>query len=82
MVTRSSLAVSDTVKSSMFTVYNAKDFQGMRPSTELTKCLRAQGCLIPIKKGSAKANGHHSRGEAGSSQDDEGRYMNGDDERQ
>jgi hypothetical protein len=79
MVTRSSLAVSDTVKSNMFTVYNAKDFQGMRPSTELTKCLRAQGCLIPIKRGSAKTNGFRSRGEAGSSQDDEGKRRDGGD---
>jgi hypothetical protein len=56
MVTRSSLAVAATVKSNVFTVHNAKDFQGMRPSTELTRCLRAQGCLIPAKKGNANAN--------------------------
>ena len=55
-MTRSSLAVSATTKSNVFTVHNAKDFLGMRPSTDLTRCLRAQGCLIPVKKGSAKAS--------------------------
>jgi hypothetical protein len=61
--TRSNLPVVATVKSNMFTVYNAKDFQGMRPSTELTRCLRAQGCLIPVKKGSARANASCSPGD-------------------
>jgi hypothetical protein len=45
-----------TAKSNPFTVLNAKDFEGMRPSTELTKCLKAQGCLIPVKKGNSKTN--------------------------
>lgn len=40
------LAMSD-----IFTVYNAKDFPGMKASTPLTKRLKAQGCLISIKKG-------------------------------
>jgi hypothetical protein len=60
MASRSNLAVAAKAKSTVFTVYNAKDFQGMRPSTELTKCLRAQGCLIPVKKGSTKANASSS----------------------
>jgi Velvet factor len=84
MVTRSSLAVAATVKSNVFTVHNAKDFQGMRPSTELTRCLRAQGCLIPAKKGNANANTSSSPeeivmierdGESGSSVVDESRSL-------
>jgi hypothetical protein len=39
-----------SVTSNVFQVYNAKDFLGMRPSTELSKYLRAQGCLIPLRK--------------------------------
>ncbi|KAI0533407.1 hypothetical protein GGR58DRAFT_516945 [Xylaria digitata] len=37
--------------SDVFTVYNAKDFPGMKASTALTKRLKEQGCLISIKKG-------------------------------
>jgi hypothetical protein len=74
MMARSSLAVSATAKSNVFTVYNAKDFQGMRPSTELTRCLRAQGCLIPVKKGSTKANASYLPHEGS---DDEGGSGNG-----
>ena len=69
VMTRSSLAVSATTKSNVFTVHNAKDFKGMRPSTDLTRCLRAQGCLIPVKKGSAKAGASHSPA-AGSDEED------------
>ncbi|PHH55675.1 Sexual development regulator VELC [Ceratocystis fimbriata CBS 114723] len=43
--------------STPFTVYNAKDFPGMRASTPLTHCLREQGCLISIKKGNTRAGG-------------------------
>ncbi|KAI0408693.1 hypothetical protein F4802DRAFT_594106 [Xylaria palmicola] len=39
------------VMSDVFTVYNAKDFPGMKASTSLTKRLKEQGCLISIKKG-------------------------------
>ncbi|KAI1180406.1 hypothetical protein F4777DRAFT_315058 [Nemania sp. FL0916] len=44
------LAMSD-----VFTVYNAKDFPGMKASTALTKRLKEQGCLISIKKGNDRA---------------------------
>ncbi|KAI1771275.1 velvet factor-domain-containing protein [Hypoxylon cercidicola] len=44
--------VCGTAMSEVFTVYNAKDFPGMRASTALTKRLKEQGCLISIKKGS------------------------------
>jgi hypothetical protein len=37
--------------SHIFTVYIAKDFPGMQVSTQLVKCLRDQGCIIPIKNG-------------------------------
>lgn len=39
-----------------FQVYNAKDFLGMRASSELTKKLKYQGCLISVKKGNARTN--------------------------
>lgn len=42
------------MKSAVFHVYNAKDFKGMRASTELTKRLKHQGCLISVKKGNAR----------------------------
>jgi hypothetical protein len=64
MEARSSLPVVATAKSNPFKVYNAKDFQGMRSSTDLTKCLRAQGCVIPVKKGSAKADASYPPHEA------------------
>ncbi|KAL5622290.1 hypothetical protein BROUX41_006235 [Berkeleyomyces rouxiae] len=44
------------VFSSQFTVYNAKEFPGMRTSTALTHCLRQQGCLISLKKGSSRGD--------------------------
>jgi hypothetical protein len=43
--------------SQYFHVYNAKDFGGMRPSTELTKRLKHQGCLISVKKGNGQPSG-------------------------
>lgn len=54
------LAMSD-----VFTVYNAKDFPGMKASTALTKRLKEQGCLISIKKGNdrARVRGESESGE-------------------
>ncbi|KAJ2974219.1 hypothetical protein NUW58_g8729 [Xylaria curta] len=46
--------VSALAMSEVFTVYNAKDFPGMKASTPLTKRLKEQGCLISIKKGNDK----------------------------
>ena len=40
-----------------FTVYTAKGFPGMRPSTALTKALKKQGYAISVKKGNEKATG-------------------------
>ncbi|KAH6716388.1 velvet factor-domain-containing protein [Leptodontidium sp. MPI-SDFR-AT-0119] len=48
--------VRSTAMCSAFNVYNAKGFGGMRASTELTKRLKHQGCLISVKKGNAKKN--------------------------
>lgn len=53
--------VRSVVKSSAFNVYNAKDFGGMRASTELTKTLKHQGCLISVKKGNNKPSGSRTR---------------------
>lgn len=51
-----SVPVSWVAYSDPFQVYNAKDFGGMRASTELTKKLKHQGCLISVKKGNAKSS--------------------------
>ncbi|PUU84040.1 velvet factor-domain-containing protein [Tuber borchii] len=59
--------------SDIFTVYTAKEFPGMRPSTSLTKALKRQGCAISVKKGNEKALG----GAPGGSGKDEG---SGDDD--
>ena len=40
--------------SDVFTVYTAKDFPGMRPSSALTRALKLQGCNIQVKKGNEK----------------------------
>ncbi|KAF3906544.1 hypothetical protein ABW20_dc0107672 [Dactylellina cionopaga] len=47
--------VTTEVMSDVFTVYTAKEFPGMRPSTGLTKALKRQGCAISVKKGNEKA---------------------------
>lgn len=57
----SSHPVRSTVMSDPFQVFNAKDFGGMRASSALTKSLKAQGCLIPVKKGNTRANALQSR---------------------
>ena len=58
------------VKSEGFDVFNAKDFGGMRASTELTKRLKHQGCLISVKKGNAKSN--NARDEDDEDMEDDG----------
>ncbi|SPJ74653.1 uncharacterized protein FTOL_04384 [Fusarium torulosum] len=42
-------------RSDTFTVYTAKDFPGMQASTQLTKRLKEQGCIISIKKGNDRS---------------------------
>ncbi|RFU28044.1 hypothetical protein B7463_g8289, partial [Scytalidium lignicola] len=66
-----SAPVRATVITEPFHVYNAKDFLGMRASTELTKRLKNQGCLISVKKGYSKANEAHAR-EQGRMREDDG----------
>ena len=61
--------VNAVVKSDPFQVFNAKDFGGMRASTELTKKLKHQGCLISVKKGNSKSN--NARGEEDDEEDDD-----------
>jgi len=64
--------IRSVTMSSPFTVYNAKDFCGMRASTQLTKKLKHQGCLISVKKGNAKSNGGgHTRDDDEDDDDDE-----------
>jgi hypothetical protein len=57
-----------SVTSNVFQVYNAKDIPGMRPPTELSKYLRAQGCLIPLRKDASVVP---KVGPAGSDSEDE-----------
>jgi hypothetical protein len=66
-----SMPVRSTAKSATFHVYNAKDFGGMRASTELTKRLKYQGCLISVKKGNAKSNGKNGRDDDDDEDDDD-----------
>ncbi|KAE8446830.1 hypothetical protein EG329_011607 [Mollisiaceae sp. DMI_Dod_QoI] len=63
--------VKSVVKSSVFHVQNAKDFGGMRASTDLTKTLKHQGCLISVKKGKVKPTGSRIRGEYDDEEEDE-----------
>jgi hypothetical protein len=67
------------IKSNPFQVFNAKDFRGMRASTALTKSLKAQGCLIPVKKGNSKANSSRARDEEEDEDDNIDDDVNDDD---
>jgi phosphopantothenoylcysteine synthetase/decarboxylase len=67
----SSSPIRSTVKSAVFHVYNAKDFKGMRASTELTKRLKHQGCLISVKKGNAKSNEKNDKDDDDEEDDDD-----------
>jgi hypothetical protein len=58
------------VMSDVFTVYNAKDFPGMKASTPLTKRLKEQGCLISIKKGNDKNDRVRKRDDSDSNEED------------
>ncbi|KAI9767988.1 MAG: hypothetical protein M1840_005300 [Geoglossum simile] len=49
-------SIITSVMSDVFTVFNAKDFPGMKASTPLTKALKRQGCAISVKKGNERAN--------------------------
>jgi hypothetical protein len=71
-----------TAMSDPFQVFNAKDFGGMQASSALTKSLKAQGCLIPVKKGNSKTNASHSRDdEDDEDNDDDGGDMDDDSSR-
>lgn len=63
--------IKATVKSEPFDVFNAKDFGGMRASTELTKRLKHQGCLISVKKGNAKSNNARDEDDEDDEEDDD-----------
>ncbi|RDW59642.1 hypothetical protein BP6252_12729 [Coleophoma cylindrospora] len=77
MAAGNSVPVSATATSETFQVYNAKDFIGMRASTELTKRLKHQGCLISVKKGNTKTNAFHARGDDGDEEEEEDEDDNG-----
>lgn len=64
------------IMSDVFTVYAAKDFPGMRPSSALTKALKAQGCNIQVKKGNEKRAG---KGKSPIDDDDDDGDEDGDD---
>lgn len=51
LVTGGRFPIVGTVESDVFEVFSAKDFPGTRPSTPLTKALKAQGSAVSVKKG-------------------------------
>ncbi|TGZ76669.1 hypothetical protein EX30DRAFT_375276 [Ascodesmis nigricans] len=55
--------------SDVFTVFTAKEFPGMRPSTALTKALKRQGCTISVKKGNEKVAAGREEGEGEGSEE-------------
>lgn len=57
-------------KTDAFHVYSAKEFPGMVASSELAKRLKAQGCIISIKKGNERARNARTR-DSQSGDDDE-----------
>ncbi|KAI1335163.1 hypothetical protein F5Y15DRAFT_258239 [Xylariaceae sp. FL0016] len=63
--------VCGVIMSDVFTVYNAKDFPGMKASTPLTKRLKEQGCLISIKKGNEKIRQRDDSEEEDDDEDDD-----------
>jgi hypothetical protein len=63
-----------------FQVYNAKDFLGMRASSELTKRLKHQGCLISVKKGNARTNAMDGHQEDDDEDDFDDDHRRGDDD--
>ncbi len=67
----SSSPVRSTVKSAVFHVQNAKEFEGMKPSSELTKRLKMQGCLISVKKGNPKSKEKNDRDDDDEEDDDD-----------
>ena len=60
------------IMSDVFTVYAAKDFPGMRPSSALTRALKAQGCNIQVKKGNEKRAGKGKVPDDDDDEDDDG----------
>jgi Velvet factor len=56
--------------SEVFEVYSAKDFPGMRPSSDLTRELKRQGANLPIKKG-VEAKGSRRNRKAGRDDSDD-----------
>jgi hypothetical protein len=64
--------VRSTAIISAFNVYNAKHFVGMSASTELTKRLKHQWCLMSVKKGNAKKNEREENEEDDDDKDDDG----------
>jgi hypothetical protein len=65
------------VMSDVFHVYNAKDFPGMVASSDLAQTLKAQGCILQLKKGN---NDRPVRGRGGRYESDDD-YDDDDDER-
>lgn len=63
--------VESVVISKPFDVFNAKDFKGMEKSSALAVTLKAQGCLISVKKGSAKSKAKADRAEEDEDDEDD-----------
>lgn len=63
--------VPSSAMSAPFQVFNAKDFGGMQASSALTKSLKAQGCLIPVKKGNTRVNAANLKNRNGEENEDD-----------
>jgi len=64
--------VQHTILTDAFKVVNAKDFEGMRPSSDLAKSLVSQGYpnMLKIKKGNAKTMALVAQGDGGYGDDE------------
>lgn len=66
----STSAVAGMVESNVFEVFSAKDFPGMRASTNLIKELKRQGATVSVKKGNeGKADANTRKGSAASAEE-------------
>ena len=63
-----------SIQTDIFSVFTAKDFPGMRASSQLLKALRRQGLNVGVKKGSEARKGRtKSKKESSSEDEDEDR---------
>ncbi|KAF4962287.1 hypothetical protein FSARC_9618 [Fusarium sarcochroum] len=59
------------VKSESSTAYNCKDFRGMSVSTAMVQCLRQQGLMVSVRKGSHRPTNVGDRDDSSDGEDSE-----------